>query len=769
MHEALTSFYARDRYAANVREAHAKGFAGVNLVVVSLVNNNVSCRSVTPRRILKDDPNVCSDMDAIKQQYDALLAWEKDNGSWVEVVATPGEAAAAVRAGKLAVVVSLEASDVLGPSETIGGGRFAGGYFDPERPQDTERRIDQYLGYLPEVSTLQPTHQIDNPFAGSAMIVPTFVRSQRWRERGPSSCDGRATEQWKYWSYDTGNDHYPACFADAAEDPSKPGLWQGLRRVTVQVLDPYVVPKWYKDQHPSTGWVADQVARDPGGLGNVYRNGYGLSEHGKLLLRVMVKRGMPIDASHMSWEAVYETDSYLADRGDGRFPIYLSHSFPFEWDLVAREQNTPDFVIDIVNARGGLVGVRPGDDEIRLAADEEEGERALSTERFRSLLTTHDCMGTSVGTGLFLSSYVGRGVRPAFGSDLNGFINQPGGTAQLRPPLYADRPCAAAVRSVGSEVGQRGLAHVGLLPSLYLEMLAQSGADPTAETTVQALQDGTRSYIDMWYRAKGEPPAGTATARRVVATVEDWEGLLFADGGARDLALVRVETDTGETALPRLRAIEATLPYFDVRDAPESSLEPSRSSRRSAFLPQLPTTVGLLSGWVTFGAYPEAYHFQGTRCVHSGVLDKAESRERCAPLVEAKHTFKANHHDEWTLAGKWDRQYPGPLLGEAGEKRTPFVAALAALTPGDEPSVVDDFPTARGTRAWLLASPRFARCLDDERFVGAPAPGVRDGEIPAYLEDSRGHARKCMCSLLTSLDHPSAEACGDLRAAWVPE
>jgi microsomal dipeptidase-like Zn-dependent dipeptidase len=743
---AMRSFYGD--YAANMTAAFDDGVAGLNLVVVSLVHSNLACRSLTPRSTQRKNPSLCNDMDAVKRQYDAALAWAASNSEWAAIVDEPQEARDTIEAGKLAIVLSIEVSDLFGPSELIGGGQFrsADGL-------DTPQSLNAYLDALDEVSTLQVVHQTDSPFGGAAWISSSLAHSQKWRELTVGGCSVKDLERWKY--EEDYSAAYPKCWADASKKSRMPPLILGVGRLFAPSgYRPYALPKhmWraYVDEYVTVGGRTKREAiqalrADPYGAANVVRNPYGLSDRGRVLADVLASRGMPIDASHLSWEAFEDLDRHLPPET----PLYLSHAFPMEWDLITRELNVPEATAARIQARGGVVGIRPGDDEIRRHAPSDGGDDALSTPLFLRGLESADCMGTSMGAGLFASAFEADGLATAFGSDLNGFINQPQPTGMLRPPYYGDRPCAAIVPSVGSEVSQRGLAHIGLLPQLYVELRAIARDDEAASDTVASLQNGAEAYVQMWERAWAQRSGGDASPppERQPAKVATWGELSTLLYEGDDLARVELPDDT---SLPRLRAIEATLPYR------------ATERRPAAQYPQVPTQIGFLLGSSTYGAYPERYHFPVRRCVHAGTyVDDARRSGACSEIAAARATraaYTSLGFEQPDLLGRWDHVFPQSRRHADGWE---VAAAAVPDRVGALPSTVADVPLQAAVRDWVLDG--HTSCMREPVFLGAPPPGLGYGVSPAQW--LAGHDAKrdqggvdCYCALLAHLG--ADEACG---------
>lgn len=141
--------------------------AGLNLVVVSVVNNDILC-SVT--RFVDPYGNVavrnssgqavawsssnwgCSDHENVLRQLEAIHEVERNN-SWYRIAMNPWHARQIIEDGDLAIIVSLETDKVLSSE----GGNYG----------DYITQLDEYraLG----VTTLQIVHESNSRFCGAAV------------------------------------------------------------------------------------------------------------------------------------------------------------------------------------------------------------------------------------------------------------------------------------------------------------------------------------------------------------------------------------------------------------------------------------------------------------------------------------------------------------------------------------------------------------------------------------------------------------------------
>ncbi|WP_044242877.1 membrane dipeptidase [Chondromyces apiculatus] len=133
-----------------MRSAHDRG---MNLVVVSAVSNAFLC-SLLPEQ---NRTRACDEMVDAELQIQMVHNFVAQRSSWVEVALSPAHARQIIQAGKLAIVLSIEVSNLFGTRDAV-----------------SELNRFHNLG----VRTLQPVHQLDNRFGGAALHNPIFQIAQ---------------------------------------------------------------------------------------------------------------------------------------------------------------------------------------------------------------------------------------------------------------------------------------------------------------------------------------------------------------------------------------------------------------------------------------------------------------------------------------------------------------------------------------------------------------------------------------------------------------
>lgn len=151
---------AHQQVAADwLKDAHQNG---LNIMFASVVNNEWLC-AATVATGNYDRSAHCNDMESIKRQILALKAFDEAN-SWYQIVRDPFEARDAIHAGKLAVVLAVEVSDLF-----------------PTSDGDYMRQLHEL--YSMGVRSVQLAHETNNMFAGAAYhrdMFKTMSQIKSW-------------------------------------------------------------------------------------------------------------------------------------------------------------------------------------------------------------------------------------------------------------------------------------------------------------------------------------------------------------------------------------------------------------------------------------------------------------------------------------------------------------------------------------------------------------------------------------------------------------
>ena len=127
-----------------LRQAHKNG---MSLIVACAVNNELLASLM--RAVNGQKGQSIRDMPTLEKQIDAIHAFAEENSDWYQIAYTPWHAREIIHSGKMAVVISVEASNIF--------------------PSDGDYYLDQLDRlYAKGVRCAQIVHLTDNQFAGVA-------------------------------------------------------------------------------------------------------------------------------------------------------------------------------------------------------------------------------------------------------------------------------------------------------------------------------------------------------------------------------------------------------------------------------------------------------------------------------------------------------------------------------------------------------------------------------------------------------------------------
>ncbi len=258
--------------------------AGMRMVVAQTADDEPLCR-LEPRRMTR----TCSETSSILAQIRTLKGLQNyvdaqsggPGKGWFRLVYSPAQARAVMRAGKLAVMIGIESSDLFGCSETDG------------RPGCTRADINRGLAMYKRLGVrgMFVAHWVDNAFSGAAL------------EDGTKGVFINILNRFQTGSY--------------FQTSACPGPGQG---VTVTTLSPALL-KALASFFPAAKSIAnDPMPAYPSGL---QCNSDGLTALGRYLIGRMMAEHMLIEVDHLSERA---RDQVLAMAAKAHYPLISSHN-----------------------------------------------------------------------------------------------------------------------------------------------------------------------------------------------------------------------------------------------------------------------------------------------------------------------------------------------------------------------------------------------------------------------------------------------------------
>ncbi len=430
--------------------------AGLRLVVQHATTNSIIC-NFTVGDDIQPSRYDCEDMTSVDRIIDESWAMQRyidaqaggEGKGWFRVVQTPAEAREVVAAGKMAVVLGIEASDLFRCNLTP---RPGGPVCDEAW---VEAQLDEY--HARGVRAVFPTHKYDNRFspgdgAGDFIELGNFFNSGHWTNK----------------TQDCPDDGMPAGFDGGGVS------FGGLASAREEYLtEPPNDFSTFPDDPLDTaiGFVA-QILEGP--LEGRWCQNATITDVGEALFTGLMARGMIIEVDHLPmWS--YQRAFEILEAND--YPAAGTHGR--DWD-------------GRIHALGGISNVWLG----RCQDPANPGSTLAGVLAKAALIEQN---GGYPGT--------------PFGFDFNGFAGAPGPrftegacpVAQQDPVTYPFTSYAGDVTFTEPQLGQRsvdfnteGMVHIGLLP----ELLEDTRHDAESDADLEPLFRSAEAWIRMWEKAE---------------------------------------------------------------------------------------------------------------------------------------------------------------------------------------------------------------------------------------------------------------------------
>ena len=440
---------------------------GLRLTTNLLVDNTALCQEFPQKK------NSCNEMDSVRLQAQRLFELQdyidaQSGGpgeGWLRIVTTPDQARRTINAGRLAIVLGVEVSELFDCTELA------------DQPQCTEAQIDQRLQevYDMGVRQMELVNKFDNALAGvtgdggsTGVVVNSGNRQTTGHYWDMQACPD-----------DTAHSHGPA-----GDEHDKTQLNVGDEAPEgVDALAGRILAMF----GPTRGFVAPAYGPGP------HCNTRGLTALGKHLITAMVAKGMIVDPDHMSAAAqrsaldLLQTTVAPAERAraakarrPARRPALISsHS----WGN--------DVVYQRIYALDGVVAPRTGD--AATFADRWAEHKAWADANAPE--------GYDFGLG--------------YGADTNGLGGQPGPRSKPRTKLaYTPAGWQAPIGGVtlrqqksglkSFDINRDGVAQYGLFADWYQELQLAADERHAAQGGGKAIMadmlNGAETYLSMWER-----------------------------------------------------------------------------------------------------------------------------------------------------------------------------------------------------------------------------------------------------------------------------
>jgi len=429
--------------------------AGLRLLVQHATGNSVLCE-LTVGTGAQDTLYSCNDMvsidRAIAQAHDLERYVDAQAGGpgkgWFRVVGSPQEAREVINAGKLAVVLGIEISNLFDCFLTPKEG------FEACTADSVRAKLDHY--HDAGVRVIFPVHKYDNAFspgdgAGNMIQLGNFINSGHY-SNFVEDCPGPSTP-FDGGDVTFGGLNNPREVYDAPAPFDMSGFAGNLLGTLMRFVDEISAP----------------------GLSGDYCQKHGLTPLGETLLQELMARGMLIDIAHLPQRALGRTYEILEEN---EYPATKTHG------------DTNDGRIYSI---GGMAGSGLG----RCGDPDNPGKMA---DKLKQSIAESVANGGYPAEALSfdLNGFAG-GPRPRFGEHKG--CSQP----QANPITYPFTSYDGFVTFQQPHLGNRevdfneeGMLHIGLLP----ELIEDVRRDGTTDKELEPLFRSAEAYIRMWERAE---------------------------------------------------------------------------------------------------------------------------------------------------------------------------------------------------------------------------------------------------------------------------
>lgn len=268
---------------------------GLKLIVAFAVENESLCAKVDTH---VTSPKFrsgyhCDHGDSyvsVTRQIQQIKDFAAKYASTFQVVYTPGEARSAIAAGKMAVVIGIEADYTWG---------------NERAPVDYLARLDDY--YARGARHVFLTHKLNGPLAGAAYPSEPQVRVLQTLH----NC----------WFLNTGCTGGPYAFGSLCQAGDVTNYYELCDSLAASLM--LSSPDGFA-AYPGGGVVTQAETNHAGSSYTIRKNALGLTAAGAAVVDAMMRKGMFVDVSHLSEKAV--DDVYALSQKNLNYPISATHA-----------------------------------------------------------------------------------------------------------------------------------------------------------------------------------------------------------------------------------------------------------------------------------------------------------------------------------------------------------------------------------------------------------------------------------------------------------
>lgn len=430
---------------------------GLRLIVQHMTTNSAMCELTVGSGAQKVRYS-CSDMVGTDRQILETRNLERyidaqsggPGQGWFRIVETPAQARAVIGAGKLAVILGIEVSNLFDCFSVPHAGM----------PTCDEAYITSQLDAYRDkgIRSIFPAHKYDNAFSAgdghrAVSELGNFVNSGQYSSF-TTDCPGIPVP------FDSGSLTFGGLNKPRAQYFSAPPAnMSHFQDSPVTALSPYL----------------DELGAPP--LEGSYCQSFGLTAQGEFLIQELMKRGMIVEIDHLPQRSYQRAYELLSANG---YPAAATHGGEY----------------------GGLVYANAGISKASFGRCADAAQPGSLTNGLRDRIARAKAQGGYPGQGFgFDLNGLAGGPGPRFGSRAH--CTDP----QDSPVTYPFKSYAGDVTLTEPRAGSRvfdfnteGMAHLGMLPELVEDARRTGSTDADLEPLFRSAE----GYLRMWERAESK-------------------------------------------------------------------------------------------------------------------------------------------------------------------------------------------------------------------------------------------------------------------------
>ncbi len=421
--------------------------------------------------------------NSVVRQINQMKTFVQNHSDFLDIAYTPAQARSIIHSGKMAIVMGIEADYAWG---------------NERYPIDLQARLNAYhaLG----ARHIYLAHSLNTRLAGAALYAKPF-----WAQQSMANClfkNKQCSNPDPSVPSDAGHDYEIKnswlCFG-------WPGYARNYYDICEWTMTRAVDPDTWNGFKVGGIYTSSETLHD-GTPVSVVKNNMGLTADGAFVVREMMKKGMLMEISHLSENAI--TAIYNIAMANQSYPLMSSHTYSRKLRLPeeAVEMALGDTTLERIKVTEGIVGHFMGPDK----------SLTFTSSTYNGV--ANNCPLSSRSLAQYISYVRSKGVKVAWAGDLMGLA---AGVAPRRGytvsstdwcegnTTYQNAQGSAYNANLSTYATEdardrayyytRGYGHHGLIKYLH-EDLAAIGLAPT--TLTEFRDKSAENFVRMWEKAE---------------------------------------------------------------------------------------------------------------------------------------------------------------------------------------------------------------------------------------------------------------------------